>query len=70
MLTIGLILYLLLVVGGAALFFGRKNVWGIIAPMIALGFMAVASLTAKPVLIFVGVSIGCKLLWWQMAGKQ
>ena len=70
MLTVGLILYLLLVVGGAAVFFSSKNVWGIIAPMIALGFLAAASLTATPVLMFVGVSVGCKLLWWQLAGKQ
>lgn len=70
MLTVGLVLYLLLVVGGAAVFFGLKNVWGIIAPMIALGFMAIASLTATPVLMFIGVSIGCKLLWWQLEGKK
>ena len=70
MLTVGLILYLLLVVGGAAVFFGRKNIWVIIAPMIALGFLATAALTATPVLMFVGVSVGCKLLMWQLAGNQ
>ena len=69
MLTVGLILYLLLVIAGAAVFFGLKNVWGIIAPMIALGFMAVASLTGAHVVMWIGLSIGYHTMSYKVFDK-